>query len=514
MLRLPRPGHIVAAGLFAVALAPSAVAQGRPQQRGIDPAVAAILEEEMNLLKATIDNNFKLIGELKARVGTLEQSRAEGQKAVEEARARAEALSQDNEALRGRLEAMEQARAEADAKAAADRASHSLLGGMLGVDAAARVRFESVANQRDLDGDFDDQETFVAHRIRAGLHFHPIPTADLYVQIQDARRWGGEYDTLADDEGVGLHQGYVRFDDLLTDGIFLQAGRFEMAYGSERLIGTSDFDAAGRSFDAIRLGYHRAGVVDLDAFVAKVADRATVLDRDRDLYGIWASTDAVEGMTFELYTLLANDNAVASEESVGTVGARVAFDLEYGLFGDVEAAVQFGDRLGVEVLATMYAAELGYRLRTGPAPFDASFFFYAASGDGNPMDDKDVDFDPLFPSRHVHYGRLEQVSLRNLTGFGPRIGVTFLDELRFDAELHSQWLVTPFGTRFGLGEGRATADEVTHFGEELDLSLRWDPWDFATAQVGYSFLIPDRDAAGLRGGDRVDWAWLQLEARY
>lgn len=512
MHRLPRPAAAALAAGFALAMAPSdAAAQAR---RGLDPTVAAVLEEEMNLLKGTIESNFKLITELKARVDALEKGRADAQKAAADAKARAEALAQENAALRARVEAIEKARAAADAKAAEELAARSLLGGMLSFDAAARVRFESVANQRDLDGDLEDQETFVAHRIRAGLHFRPVPTADLYIQIQDARRWGREADTLADDEGIGLHQGYVRFDDLLSDGIFLQAGRFEMAYGSERLIGDSDFDAAGRSFDAIRLGYHRQGVVNLDAFVAKIADRATVLDRDRDLYGVWLSTDAVEGATFEVYTLLSNDNAAASEETVGTVGARVALDMDFGLFGDAEAAIQFGDRRGVDVLATMYAAELGYRMESGPAPFDASFFFYAASGDGNPDDDRDVDFDPLFPSRHMHYGRLEQVSLRNLTGFGPRVSVGFLDELRFAAELHSQWLVTPFGTRFGLGEGRATADELTHLGEELDLSLRWDPWDFATATVGYSFFIPDRDAAGLRGEDRVDWVWLQLEARY
>lgn len=511
MIRLPRLvavasaiGSIVLPTLLA---APGAQAQ---QPAPMESSLAAVYEEEMTLLKETIDSNFKLIGELKARVEALETSHTKQQAELQ----KIGALEKDNEALRTRLAAVETARAAEAAKAAEDLAARRLLGGMFGLDAAVRVRFESVANQRDLDGDFDDQEAFVAHRIRAGLHFRPIPTTDLYVQVQDARRWGREGDTLADDEGVGLHQGYVRFDDLFTDGLSLQAGRFEMAYGSERLIGASDFDASGRAFDALRISYHREGVVALDAFVAKVVERATPLDRDRDLYGLWATTDAADGLVFDLYTLLSNDNAADSEETVGTVGGRIAMDLDFGLFGELEAAVQFGDRRNVDVLAVMYAAELGYRMRTGPAPFDLSMMFTSASGDGNPKDDKDVDFDSLFPSRHTHYGKLEQVSLRNLTAFGLRVGVTFLEDVHVAAEFYSLWLVTPFGTRYGLGDGRPDSDETTHFGEELDLWVAYTPWDWSTVQLGYSFLIPDQSAAKLRGGDRIDWVWLSLEARY
>ncbi|GMV39396.1 MAG: hypothetical protein AMXMBFR64_11120 [Myxococcales bacterium] len=503
---------------LALAVTLATLSPAAAQQRsGMNAGLAAVFEEEMTLLKETIESNFKVMNDLKARIEALEAAGKKQQADLQ----RLSAMEKENEALRARLVAVEEARAadaarvEAEAaKAAEDLAARRLLGGMFAVDASVRVDFESIANQRDLDGDFDDQETFLAHRIRAGLRFHPIPTASLYVQVQDVRRWGREEDTMADDEGLGLHQGYVRFDDLLTDGLSFQAGRFEMAYGSGRLIGTSDFAIASRSFDAVRLAYHREGVIALDAFVAKVAERATPLDRDRDLYGLWMTTDALDGFTFDLYTLLSNDNAADSEETVGTVGARMAMDLEVGLFGELEAAVQFGQRRAVDVLAVMYAAELGYRLRTGPVPFDLSMMFTTASGDGNPADDRDVDFDSLFPNQYTHYGKLEQVSLRNLMAFGPRVGVTFLDDFSLEAELYSLWLVTPFGTRFGLGDGRPETDETTHFGEELDLTATWTPWDWASLQVGYSFLIPDQSAAKLRGDDRIDWVWITLEATY
>jgi hypothetical protein len=350
--------------------------------------------------------------------------------------------------------------------------------------------------------------------VRLGVSFKPIPTAELFVQAQDARVWGSEPDTLADDQGLGLHQGYVRFDDVVARGLWIQAGRFEMEYGSERLIGDSDFDFAGRSFDGGRIGYHEKGVIALDGFVAKIAERGYQNGADRELWGVWATTDALPGFTFDLYTLLSTGEDATGDETVGTVGARIAADLDFGLFGEGEAAVQFGERAGRDVLAAAYAAELGYKLKEGPVPFAISMFVNTASGDANPNDGDDVSFDPLYPSRHEHWGRLNIATWRNLTSFGPRLAITAVEVLHLKAELHSLWLVTPFSTRYGLGAERATADELTHIGEELDLRLQYTPWTWATVELGYSFFIPSAEEGILRGEDRVDWGYLQVDARF
>ena len=488
---------------------PAAIAQ--PRDRSFTPGVAAVLDEEIQLLKASLDNNFQVIQELKEQITKLQE---ELSKKDEAALARVSELEKQNKKLLDRLDTLEAARRKTEVAAAKDLADHKLLGGALTFDGRVRVRAETINNALDLSDDAPDESTFAGHRVQLGVRLRPTEHSELYVQAQDARVWGTEPDTLASDHGLGLHQGYVKFTDLFTDGLWLQAGRMEMSYGSERMIGASDFDPAGRSFDALRLGYLKDGIVALDVFVAKVAERGVLQDSDRELWGIYASTPYVEGFTFDLYTFLTNDNAAATDETVATVGARIGMDVEAGVFGEAEAAVQFGDRRGKDVLATAYAGELGYKLKTGPVPFDLSVFFSAASGDGNPFDDMDVDFDPLFPSRYTHWGRLNIATWRNLTDFGPRFHVTFLDDVTLGGEVHSMYLVTPYGTRFGLGAARATTDELTHLGEELDLLLRYAPWDFLTVEGGYSFFIPDNEGDLLKGNDRVDWLYLQVDARF
>lgn len=116
-----------------------------------------------------------------------------------------------------------------------------------------RWRFEFRDNA-DLQpaNDFDQ---FLAQRIRAHLRVQIHPHLSAYVQGQDVWLFGAESDTIIHNLGTNLHQAYLDWTPGGSEHWELRAGRQELIYGEERLLGAFGWDNVGRSFDAARLRY-------------------------------------------------------------------------------------------------------------------------------------------------------------------------------------------------------------------------------------------------------------------
>src|ERR1035438_6515247 len=97
----------------------------------------------------------------------------------------------------------------------------------------------------ELDGrDFSNKTyplVFSSLRTRIGLKADISDKIYLYTQLQDSRIFGEEPNVTTSIKNVDLHQGYVKLIDPIDFPMSVQAGRFEMVYGTERFFG------AGRS---------------------------------------------------------------------------------------------------------------------------------------------------------------------------------------------------------------------------------------------------------------------------
>lgn len=273
-----------------------------------------------------------------------------------------------------------------------------------------------------------------------------------------------------DDAGVTLHQGYLNIEDIFGISADLLIGRVELNYGSERIIGSSDWSNASRHWDGARLrfkpmdgtwidvGY--AELVNGDTNIAangtpnnpaghlnNAAAGATVAnnpDQDYDLYWGWVQHNLNDDIEINGYLLWEHDGlpyrqsekqlhnpGLAAIAGVGaaegmdryTWGALVKADMG-PLNAEVEYALQRGEFGPDNISADLFVGILGFDLN------DSTGFQYEyvrASGDRDDFDGTREGFVAPFPTGHRHLGIADQVGFRNIEAH--RLGADYdLDE--------------------------------------------------------------------------------------
>jgi hypothetical protein len=353
-------------------------------------------------------------------------------------------------------------------------------------------------DNRDFTDRVGDRQTFVEQRLRLDLRARASERAYGFVQIQDSRIWGeenptdGDLATLSTGGDIHLHQAYFHVDELLgLRGLRLRAGRMELAYGSERLVGAEDWGNVGRSFNTVWTSLAPNPAYQLDLFAAKVVerdDRATDNpDNDTDFYGAYASFHPSGPGDWDAWFLyrrdvdpdLAATNAGRREE-LYTSGGRV-----YGEAGgwsfDAEASAQWGhvpvlpagDSVHVagDHRAGMLAATLGYR-GGGPLTPHFTLGYERASGDSDPGDLESRAWIDLYPTRHDYLGFMDLLSRSNLTDFHGGLSLEATDRVHLAGAYHL----------FRLTE----SPESRKLGSELDVTLRFEDSDAWSVTLGYS----------------------------
>src|SRR5438093_2707664 len=130
-------------------------------------------------------------------------------------------------------------------------------------------------------------ESAASSRVRVNVGYDLTPDVSFFAQLQDARVWGTEGNSLGGSPagsgigavsatngggtGVDLHQGYILLKNVLVHGLSVKAGRQEIIFGDHRLFGNFNWSQVGNSFDAVRLT-HSMPIADVDLFWARIID--------------------------------------------------------------------------------------------------------------------------------------------------------------------------------------------------------------------------------------------------
>src|SRR2546426_3144292 len=152
----------------------------------------------------------------------------------------------------------------------------------LTIGGEARIRYE-IRNNTSLNSN-NSNESAGSHRVRVNVGYDLTPDVSFFAQLQDARVWGTEGNSLAGSPagsgigavsatngggtGVDLHQGYILLKNVLVSGLSVKAGRQEIIFGDHRLFGNFGWRQVGNSFDAVRLT-HSMPIGDVDLFWAR-----------------------------------------------------------------------------------------------------------------------------------------------------------------------------------------------------------------------------------------------------
>jgi hypothetical protein len=269
-----------------------------------------------------------------------------------------------------------------------------------------------------------------------------------------------------------------------TGPVTVRAGRQELVYGDQRLIGHVSWLNAARTFDGAKATF-RTKAFSVDTFATSVVrildgafDKSGAGNRFAGAYA--TTTKLVKNGTIEPYALWKRDTNLRGElGGLGnlqhtTFGVRAVGKLPARLDYNVEMAGQRGTLGSEDVKAWAGHWQLRESL-PGPGAVKLTGEYNYASGDEDPTDGVRETFDQLYPTPHDKYGLADQVGWKNI--HHARAGFEFAPLRATPVQLnyHSWWLAETRDALYGVGSG-ASARVIAgaadrHVGQEVDIQV-------------------------------------------
>jgi hypothetical protein len=352
-------------------------------------------------------------------------------------------------------------------------------------------------------------DSYLLSRLRLNLELRPARWLEFSLQGQDSRRAGVDLPIASSKlkDTFELRQVFagVKFGEKTTAQI--KGGRQELRYGTERLVGRSNWSNVGRSFDAAKL--ELAGDdFRLDVFGGSVVNVLSEEPNERRkgeyLYGAYgALTRLLDDRPLEIYYLRKTKKPPAGEaekenledEDVNTIGFRfVSFDPTESWDLTVEAAKQWGNLTGGSLSSWAGYGVAGFTFRESPFQPRLSAEFSYASGD-RAEEGKVGTFDQLYPTNHSKYGIVDAVGWRNIQDL--RLGgeLQLHPRLRVRIDYHSFWLASRADNLYSSGGSvlvrtPEAGTRANHVGQEVDVISGFEITDYLDLGAGFGHLFP------------------------
>jgi len=231
----------------------------------------------------------------------------------------------------------------------------------------------------ELDGrDFSDKtypRTFATIRTRIGLETSVSEKIQFFAQMQDSRAFGqGTPTTFL--KNIDLHQGYVKLSNPFDFNFEVQAGRFQLIYGTERFIGASNWSHIGRSFDGVKFTI-APKKFDLDLFALTINDTQNPIavptvnlypypakeTPSFSLYGFYKTTNLTDKSKLDLLAFYEVDRKDVKPDT-NALNRFTISSTYFGNYGNlstiVEAAYQFGKISGIDLGAYLISIQGTY----------------------------------------------------------------------------------------------------------------------------------------------------------
>jgi len=363
---------------------------------------------------------------------------------------------------------------------------NELLPAWLRFSGELRERFEGYEGggfKKNSTNDYDLQ------RIRLGMQLRPTSWMRFYVEMQDARVFGINPSLPPYQNAADLFEAYVELGSAEGNGFTVKAGRQQLSFGNNRLIGDSWWTNVSRTFDGVR-GAYQQGRFRVDAFATSVVIvRDGVIDHHlegNNLYGVYATAkDIIPHATLDVYQFwnlrpsFALQGLKAGHLDEWTSGFRWVGALPLSLDYRTEMAYQWGELSVDRIRAWSGHWVAGHTIKSSRFKPRTFFEYDYSSGSKNDKDGYDNTFDPIYPSTHDKLGLADQFGWRNIQDF--RLGQEFT--------LTRKWKVSTSGHDFFLANAHdalyptrgsviaqsAKGTAGTHVGEEFDIQTIYTP---------------------------------------
>lgn len=365
----------------------------------------------------------------------------------------------------------------------------------------------------------DSNDAYVLLRARLNFDARPVEPLRVFIQPQFARRFADSEATIANTglpaNQVDLHQGFMEFDPIGKVPLAFKAGRMELTYGDQRLVGNLNWNNFGRNFDGARVRIGGASTWWVDGFWTWVRRNSMPNQYFSALYGHW---DPGEWLTLEPYTLYLRTNAGGiggGDYNNVTLGVRAAG--EAGNWGyNVEVPFQVGRSGTQNLFANAAIVHVHYTFPVRMKPMLMGEFSYA-SGDATPGAGIVKTFNQLFPTFHAKHGNMDLVGWQNIYDVKGQASIRPGEKTKIQLEYHAFWLPEPADGLYAasgaqLRAGVAGADPFV--GQEVDLEAFWNWNQFASFQAGYSIFKSGAFLKDTGANSLAHWGYIQATTRF
>lgn len=360
--------------------------------------------------------------------------------------------------------------------------------------------------------------SYVLLRARLNFDARPVNHLHVFIQPQVSRSFADSGSTIATAgtpaNQFDLHQGFMEFENIGNAPVAVKAGRMELAYGDQRLIGALDWNNFGRNFDGGRMRIGTTNKWWVDAFWTWIR-RNTPNQYFSGAYGHW---NPGEWLTLEPYVLYLRDNAMGiagGDINNATIGVRATGKV--GNWGyNAELPIQVGKSGSENIWAQAAVAHVDYTFPVRLKPMLAAEYSYA-SGDASPGVGSVNTFNQLFPTFHAKHGIMDLVGWQNIHDAKGHVSIRPSDSTKVQLEYHGFWLPQPADGLYGANGAllRAGAPGAAHYvGQEVDLEAFWYWNKYASFQAGYALFKGGAFLKDTGTSSLAHWGYVQVTARF
>lgn len=345
-------------------------------------------------------------------------------------------------------------------------------------------------------------------RTRLGVTATLDSNVAAFVQFQDSRRFGAASSdrpatgTTASTANVDLHQTYITVDNLLAKSLKLQAGRFEIALGNERVIGAVGWSNVARSFEGADLSW-QSDIVAARFFVLQPIERTG--GKSSEEFRIYGLNVALSKTGLQFLGLYEDDTdpTYVGQDRMDRISIGGYYYLTSGRTDfTVNGVYQFGDMRWIpsqvesqDIAAYMLTAECGVSFTTRSKPRVAVGFDYT-SGDKDTTNSKMTAYDNLYYTGHKFRGFMDYFVSSNVDNYRGLFDLIFRAKL----EPTSGWTLRGDIHRF------ATAVESDDaLGWEIDLTATTSKVKGLKFDLGASLFLASESYARTSDPDPGFW---------
>jgi len=391
------------------------------------------------------------------------------------------------------------------------------------IDFQLRGRLEDQTSDDYISG---NGQTYLLTRVYGGLEVRPTKWLTGYIQFIDTHALGLplKYVTANERDAFDDRQAYLEFH---MEQVKVFAGRFELKYGGERLVGISDWTNNSRTWDGFLGRWGDKNRIDVFS-TSVVAVHPTSLDKHGagltfhgavGTIGTWVPHAVIQPFVFvEALPRVEGATGVFGTQTTVTPGAEAAGDF-HGFDFDALGALQRGSYANESIEAAAGYVKAGYGAgKIAWQPRLRAEYDYAS---GNPHGDPQRmgTFNQQYPSNHNAFGLVDLFGFQNIKQDRLSLQLTPHKDLLVLIQGGSLHLTTIHDGVYSSAGASLIAAPTGGFksdgiGSEFDASAKYIYRKSFVTNIGVGHFFPGEVMTSEKHGAPLTYAYLGFTYRF